>query len=295
MRNTGVLNTPNATTAPDIYGTCTKVMGRENYIRKAIKNALMTFMYGSEAQPKQTFGEGDDLRLFNIAAKAVAPEAYDLRSILISIWQPNALAHEWDMPDGGVVYKRVFNTTDYKVQEPLLGSSFTFRTKVNEGSVKGVSLAADVTHSIDAFLLRELNRRCNFNKGTLEYALELINTLGDIYVTDRSKMVSLVEVDNLSLNTLENYTLNQLAILKEMIEISLANGSFELVCIHDEFKCHPNFVNSMRKHYNRILWEMYHSNLLADIVYQISGERLEVNEFDQDIADQILDADYPIN
>jgi len=63
----------------------------------------------------------------------------------------------------------------------------------------------------------------------------------------------------------------------------------------DEFKCHANYVNSMRKHYNRLLWEFYHSNLLADLIYQISGLTLTVNDFDQDVADQILDADYPIN
>lgn len=234
MKNTGVINSVDATSAPDIYNKCTKVMGRVDYVRKAVKNALMTYFYGSEAQPKATFGEGDDLRLFFIAAKAVAPEAFDLRSILVSIWQPGALAHECVFPDHGTMYKRVYETIDYKVQEPLLGSSFTFRTKINQGTLKGVSLAADITHGIDGYLLRELNRRCNFDKALVSKVLDLIiRTKGeDLKVTDRTKLISMVEIEILNEDTIGDYTDNQLAQLKEILELSLANGSFELVNIH---------------------------------------------------------------
>ena len=90
----------------------------------------------------------------------------------------------------------------------------------------------DVTHSIDAFLLRELNRRCNFNREALRNALALINTVGDIHITDRSKIVSLVEVEFLNEDTLLTYSLNQLAILKEIITMSLNAGSFEVVNVH---------------------------------------------------------------
>ena len=295
MRNTGVLNTTGMKSAPDIYKTCTQVMGRVSYVRKAVKSALMTFMYGSDMQPKITFGEGDDLELFFMAAKHVAPEAFDLRSILLGLADPTRLDYTYTMPDRGVVHKRVWVKKDYRIQEPLLGSSFTFRTKVNEGKEDDKALAADVTHSIDSYVVREINRRCNFNKEQLWQALAIINTLGDIEVTDRSKMMSLVEVEYLTVDTIGDYTLNQLAQLKEQIETSLKYGSFECVFIHDEFKCHANYMNILRKHYNIILWEMYHSNLLADIVKQISGLDLQVNEFDQQIADEILDANYPIN
>lgn len=295
MRNTGVLNTIGMKSAPDIYKTCTQVMGRVSYVRKAVKAALMTFMYGSDKQPKITFGEGEDLDLFFKAAKTVAPEAFDLRSILLSLADPSRLDYTYTMPDHGVVHKRVWVKKDYRIQESLLGSSFTFRTKINEGKEGDKALAADVTHSIDSYVVREINRRCNFDKETLRKALELINTLGDIEVTDRSKMISLVEVERLSIDTLENYTLNQLAQLKEIIQISLNYGSFECVFIHDEFKCHANYMNILRKHYNIILWEMYHSNLLADIIKQISGLDLQVQPFNQQIADEILDANYPIN
>ena len=295
MKNTGVLNDSTATSAPDIYKTCTSVMNRSSYVRKAVKNALMCYYYGSDQEPKITFGEGDDLELFLNAAKTVAPEAFDLRSILMGLWNPEALDHTWVMPDRGTVHARVWATKDFRIQEPLLGSSFTFRAKVNEAQENGKSIVANVTHSCDAYMVREINRRCNFTQEQLWNALAIINTLGDIYVTDRTKMMSLVEVEYLTSDNIGEYTLNQLAQLKEIIVTSLKYGSFECVFIHDEFKTHSNYMNILRKHYNIILWEMYHSNLLADIVKQISGLDLTVLSFDQNIADEILDANYPIN
>ena len=296
MLNTGVINSVNPKGAPDIYKKCTVVMNSTSYLRKAIKNALMTYMYGSEMQPKLTFGEGADLEAFYRAAKVVAPEAYSARNILINIFQSGALAHMWEMPDHGVVYKRVWTDKEYKVQEPLLGSSFTFHTKVNEGQERGVSLAADVTHSVDAYLLRELNRRCNFNANQLIQCRDLILALrGDVKVTDRTKLSSMVEVSLVSIDNIMEYSDNELALLLEQIENSLRMGSFEVVTVHDEFKCHANHMNKLRKHYNIILWEMYHSDLFIDIVKQICGHELYVLPFDQNVANAILDADYPIN
>ena len=257
-------------------------------------------MYGSELQPKLTFGEGADLDAFYKAAKIVAPEAYDIRNILINIFQPMALAHEWNMPDHGVVYKRVWTKKEYKIQEPLLGSSFTFHTSINEGKERGVSLAADVTHSVDAYLLRELNRRCNFDLNQLNSVLELLTMVeiaqgSPLVVEDRSTMLSLVEVDLINSGNVDDYSFNQLAQLKEIIEEALRFGTFEVVTIHDEFKCHANHMNKLRKHYNRILWEMYHSDLMANIVEQISGLKLQTLPFDSNVADAILESDYAIN
>jgi hypothetical protein len=300
MINTGAINTVNPIGAPDIYKKCTSVMNSTGYLRSVIKLALMTYMYGSEKQPILAFGEGTDLDKFFIASKVVAPQAYDLRNILISIFQVNALAHEWTMPDHGAVYKRVWTKKEYKVQEPLLGSSFTFHTSINEGKERGVSLAADVTHSIDAYLVREINRRCNFDLNQLNRVLDLLKLVevvkgSPLVVTDRSKMISLVEVDLITLENVDDYSYNELAQLKQIIEEALRFGSFEVVTIHDEFKCHANHMNKLRKHYNRILWEMYHSDLMADIIEQISGKKLTTLNVEPHVAAQILENDYAVN
>ncbi len=72
----------------------------------------------------------------------VAPEAYDLRNILINIWQPFALQHSWTMPDGFDVLIRVMDKLETVVKVPELNSSFTHIFTENVGSEKGLSLAA---------------------------------------------------------------------------------------------------------------------------------------------------------
>tara|TARA_R110002012_G_scaffold318308_1_gene536376 strand:+ start:21616 stop:22188 length:573 start_codon:yes stop_codon:yes gene_type:complete len=189
-------------------------------------------MYGSEMQPKVVFGEGDILDKFFEASRIVAPEACSLRSILINLWNPMAKFHQWTMPDNGVIHKRVWTSKSYKVQEPLLGSSFTFVTNVNEGAEKGVSLAADVTHSIDAYVVREIQRRCNFDRVKLQEVLSLILALRNPVITDRTNVVSLVEIENINLDTIEKYSDNELGQLVEIIKQCLNYGSFEVVTIH---------------------------------------------------------------
>ena len=63
----------------------------------------------------------------------------------------------------------------------------------------------------------------------------------------------------------------------------------------DEFKCHPNHVNKMRKHYNQILFELYHSNLMSQIVKEISGKDVYLLPPNPDGALQILEGNYGIN
>lgn len=147
---TGALNTGliDPDVMPDAYTTCTDAMKRilgysVDVERDDAKQALMTFFYGSEAKPKEIFEEGSPAyQAFFKAAKEVAPEAYDLRNILIGAWQPYVLKHSWIMPDGFDVQIKVMQTVDTVVKVPELGSSFTHKFLENMGSEKGLSLAA---------------------------------------------------------------------------------------------------------------------------------------------------------
>ena len=69
--------------------------------RTDTKQDLMTTMYGSKAKPKEIFGEDTpELNAFYEAAQKIAPGAWELLQDLLGAWQPNALAHSWQMPDG---------------------------------------------------------------------------------------------------------------------------------------------------------------------------------------------------
>ncbi len=143
--NTGLIN-PNI--MPDAYTTCTDNMRSalgfmEDVSRDDAKAAVMVYFYGSEAKPKEIFVEGTPAYVaFFKAARELAPEAFDLRNILIGIWQPYALEHSWTMPDGFDVRIKVMQRNDTVVKVPELHSSFTHIFTENQGSEKGLSLAA---------------------------------------------------------------------------------------------------------------------------------------------------------
>lgn len=295
MENTGVINTDSV---PDVYTKCTEMMGTLGYARKAVKLALMTFYYGSKQQPEITFGEGSsDLEEFYKTAEVIAPEAYALRNITIDAWVPFAPAFTWTMPDLGTVYKRVWKNKDYVIKDELIGASFTYSTKINEGKERGVSLAADITHSIDAYLLRELGRRCNYDVAQFTYVRDLLVSKGinSSMITKRTKVSSLALVDQIDETTLGSFSDLQLAMLLEQVEQVLQYRPFETIFIHDEFKCSPVHMNTLRKHYNRILWELYHSTLIADIIKEATGVIVELEPVDDDVAALILESNYAIN
>jgi hypothetical protein len=299
MRNSGAISQD---TRPDIYTTCKDQMHRVDYVRKVVKAALMTYYYGSEKEPAKAFGEGSyDLELFFKAAEAVAPGAYAIRSILQSAWQSHALSHDWDLPDHGQVHKRVWVSKQYRIQEPLLDNrSFTFQCDINEGKERGVSLIADVTHSIDGYLLRELNRRCNYNVWQLEKVKTLIlnqiefNEIAELDI-DRTKCRSLVETSLINEDNISDYTNNQLNYLLHQVSMSLRHESFQVVNVHDEFKCSPKHMSHLRKHYNEILFELYHSDIICDIYHQLTGDELELDPIDHAVAALVRSNSYAVN
>ena len=292
MRNTGVINSG---VCPDIYRTLVEVMSVMDVLRKNAKRALMTYMYSSEAKPKEVFGENVDL--FYQGAIAVAPRACIIRNQGVSAWQPFATDHSWVMPNNCEIYKRVWVTKDTVIQVPNLNKrSFTFRHKVNQGTETGRSLIADITHGIDGFVVQEMSARCNYNVEALEYKQALISEyITDTSVTERTQVCSLDVLPEINAENIHKYPRNYLAQMLELINRSLEYPAFAILSIHDEFKCHPNNVQRMREAYNRILWDFYHSDLLFDIFEQITGQRHTNWPFDPEVAESILTANYALN
>ena len=73
-----------------------------------------------------------------------------------------ALEHKWSLPDGHVVHAKVLVPVDKKIEiDELDHATFTFRTTANQPLEFGLSLAANIIHSIDAFVVREMIRRCH--------------------------------------------------------------------------------------------------------------------------------------
>jgi hypothetical protein len=291
MESTGVIDNG---TCPDFYTELTTAMDREEYDRKTVKYSAMPWLYGSKRAPEDAFGE--DIDLFYRTIEKVAPRAVSARNILINTWTPFAEAHEWFLPDGFHVYKEVKQTVDHTLSIPLLDKrSFTFRHKIKKGLEESVSNAADVVQSIDAYVVREMHRRCNY-AANMQEILDLIEWyIEPVEITDRTQCISLVEVEHIDCTNIHEYDPQFLMRVAELIKQSMVHKPFALVTIHDEFRCHANNVEYMRQHYNEILWDLYNSDLLMDIVYQLTGKQYKNWEHSPEVAKQILQGNYSIN
>ncbi|ARM71051.1 hypothetical protein pVco7_gp062 [Vibrio phage pVco-7] len=252
----------------------------------------MTHFYFSKAEPKKVFGDNTvELLAFYSAVNDMAPGANALMDdIFGAMKRDTATEYKWTLPDGHTAFTRVMVTKDRTVELEELknasgkASTFTHRMEVNEPNDKDVSLVANVTHSCDGFVVREMGGRMNHNKHRL---LKTLDVTRGCRVTNRDKMVSIFEVDAL-LSGKQDYDDNTLGLLAEVCESVLENPSAPMKSVHDEFKTMAPYCNQMRRYYTDILAQMAESNMIQDIlrelyhnpnlVYQKEGDGMALAE-----------------
>lgn len=222
----------------DVYNKVAEVMRSHDadVSRDDIKRPLMTVFYGSKQQPKMLFGEGSlELAAFYTTLEEELGGALECMDDIQSCWQEDALVHQWTLPDGHTAYVPVMVEKVSKIEvDDLDHTTFTHHHYVNTPDEFGISLAANVVHSIDGYVVREMVRRAH------------------------------------------------------------AQG-FQLATIHDSFWAHPNYMNLVRSNYKNILAEIANSNLLANILSQICGEKVEVVKRSDNLAEYILYSEYALS
>lgn len=300
----------------DAYTSCTELMneilGGEGISvpRKKAKTALMTACYGSKAQPLKLFGEDTpEIAAFYAAAYKLAPGAWQLLQDLLASWQPYAKMHAWQLPDGYEAKVKVMADKETRIEvQELDGASFTHHYKENEGTKKGLANAANVVHSVDAYVLRNIHRRCNYNAELVQQAKELIEDalrdpqLGspdkatsyyiDLY--NRSHMADVVILPYLNSKNVHNLSHQHLESLLGIIYSMLKHKPFEVVTVHDEFKCHANYMNHLRQHYINIFAELAESTTLDMILSGIYGKQGKYEKLSDDLGDLIRQSNYAL-
>jgi len=316
--STGLIN-PNV--RADAYGKTTKVMGEilgsdVDVSRDDAKDALMTSFYGSKKMPKEIFGEDTpELNAFYQAALVVAPGAWELLQDLLASWQPYALAHSWKLPDGFDARVKVMQKKEARIEvDELDHATFTYEFYENQGSKNGLSNVANLTHSMDAWILRSMHRRCNYDREVAERAdkaieIELLaRTLGSkqLPLIDGNKLAYYVEqyrrstladavilpfITEVSVRFLSD---DHLLALSKIVTGMLAYQPFELVTVHDEFKAHANNMNHVRWQYREILAEIAESSVLDDLLSQINGVPGTFNKLSFNLPEQIRESAYAL-
>ena len=279
--------------------------------RADVKRAMMTSVYGSTAVPKEVFGEGDLLDIFYAAVAVVAPAAFELMTALLHTWQPYALQHSWVMPDNHHVMIKVLEQKETRIEvDELNHATFTTYVTINQGTEKGVANVANVTHSVDAYVLRSVIRRASFDVKKVKEAYQLLNsslsidadttepcddalqTMLDIY-----KYSAMLDVSIIAYINEKNVhhvplpmVMRLLAVLTEM----LARGSSPVVTIHDSFGSLPTHCNTVRYWYKEICAELAESNMLAFLVSQITGKHVTYVKKSNDLGNKIRNSSYGI-
>ncbi len=131
--------------------------------KETIKKPIMTHFYGSRAKPIEIFGKGTPaLKAFYKFLADELPGASNAMRMMQRQWKPDALEHRFTMPDGHVVVAKVIVDVDKRLEiDELNHATFTHRSYVNAPDPEGLSLAANITHAVDGYVVREMIRRCD--------------------------------------------------------------------------------------------------------------------------------------
>lgn len=285
-----------------IYDAMMEAIGQEGALdRKHTKRAVMTSLYASEAVPREVFGEGALLDLFFSTMNERAPRVWSLNTLFKKLWNPLATHHKWILPDNFHVEIKIMGN----VKEPVkfAGNTYEVTRKVNMPLPEGRSLGANITHSVDGMVVREMLRRCSYDPKVIDRVrLALVNVhrsnpVNRINAVGDDKMVYLLwaryqETGYLSARILDHITNDNVAIVDRQVLQELVNSlpvkPFDLIAVHDCFRCLPSYGNDLRQQYVRQLHLIAKSNLLNSLVSQIVGQPVEFAGGDDTLADDIL-------
>lgn len=286
-----------------------------NITRDSVKKAIMTSLYGSQKKPKEVFGE-NNYWLFEDVMNEELPEVWALNKFLLKRWDPTKEVYSWVMPDNFHVDCHVVNTRYYEAK--LMNYDITFSKKVVEPCKEGKFLSANLAHSVDGLINREITMRCSFSN---EYKAELkklinLNAISLDYSRNyhnHPKDNSIVnpkfktlwkryeESGFLSARILQYVDGNALAYvgnagkqaISELID-SLPEHSFEVYAVHDCFRVLPNYGDDVRQQYRVICSQIAKSNMLQNILQSMfETDKITVTKSNE-LAELVLKSEYAI-
>ena len=276
--------------------------------RDDVKRAIMTSFYTSEAEPRRVFGEGEVLEHFYQTLRTNCPGAWELNESFMSFWNPNAEHHVWTLPDGFFVKIKVVGKT---TQAAFFdGVRYEVPVKVVSPQPTGRSLGANIVHSLDGMIVREMVRRCDYNPQQIQ---ELMLVLDGIYFDDKKtedqkksnkrmvkKLWEAYEMSGfLSARVLSYIDSGNVDIVNKEAIWDLINRlpakPFQILTVHDCYRSLPSYCNDLRQQYIYLLSDLAKSEMLNYILSQLAGRDVGIKKINPDLYLEILDAEYPLS
>lgn len=288
-----------------IYRTMLEAVGQSSRVKRDdCKQAVMTAFYGSEAKPKEVFGEGILLKTFEHVMGIEAPGPWELNKFYLQCGNPDATSYLWVLPDNFHCQIKVM--VDEVQTINFMNKPYDIIRKVQGTEEKTRMLSANTTHSIDGMVVREMLRRCNYDADLITYVKQLCYGVqeSNVFLPENAEMVH--ELWNhyersgfLSMRICDYLDAGSIAlvdrqIMLEMLE-TLPKKPFKVLTVHDCFRCHPNYGNDLRRQYNQILSDIAKSNLLSFILSQVLGQEFTAGKLDNDMWKDVLEAEYALS
>lgn len=289
---------------------CDLVSMPKKITRKEAKQAIMTAFYGSTAMPRVVFGEGELLEAFYKVMEENTPGIWELNQALLGLWRADAYSHDWVMPDNFHVHVKVMD--DHAEKIDFLGHSYTVHSKINQPMTSGLSIGANLVHSVDGMVVREISRRCTFDHSRKVEVMELCIDAATHTNEDRiykSKAANMIRtllarheasgflsariIDHIDSSTIQLLDAAQRTAVWDLVA-SMPERSFPVLAVHDCFRVHPNHANDLRRQYNQILHEIANSKILENLATQIAGEPVIVTSYGS-FGNDILEANYSLS
>jgi DNA-directed RNA polymerase len=237
-KTASAVNLVNTGNREDIYSYIANHMN-SNYgtkvTRDMVKRPIMTLSYGSKAQPRALFGEDTpELKAFYGVLNNNLYGAMTVMDLILDCWNSKAYSHSYKLPDGHVVYLPTVKHNLYSITINEGEPDILFKLTENEPDKNGTNLIANVVHSIDGYIVREMVRKAR-------------------------------------------------------------KQGFQLAHIHDSFWTSPVYMNEVRRNYVEILANIADSNLLENILSQITGKKVEIEKDSDNLGKLIRKSEYALS
>lgn len=270
----------------DAYTNAWKAMGQiEGITRKAAKAAFMTSQFGSRKVPREELGEAN-LPAFYEMYQREFPGVWAVLRYIEGLWQSEVHSHRWTMPDGFRVIQ--WNNGLEEQEVTLFGATVKVRKQVHTQERRGIALAANVTHSTDGFICREMVKRAQFDPQEAQETLDFgfpsdekddnVDTLVYLYRKTRFLSVDLIQALD-SETYCDKLTETEKLDIHMLLEHLATKQQFEMVPIHDSFSCEARYCNDLCAMYRYLMQQLWDSSLLESIAEDITGVREENRKY----------------
>lgn len=272
-----------------------------NVDRKDVKQCIMTALYGSTATPKAVFGE--NVEVFYETMELMAPGAWDLNLGIQELWDEiDGTVYDWILPDN---FYACIETHDKEVIPfTFLDEEYSVIQKVPQRPRFHKGLGPNLIHSVDGMVVREMYRRCQYDPKVIKRVTNALHNLSDGKDGKSADMVQTLwnhyeESGYLSVRILDYLYDDTMGLVDTKIIAkllaSLPIKPFDLVTVHDCFRCHPNYGNDLRRQYNIVLADINDSNLLPFIASQVANQKIKAKKVGRIPREVILNANYTLS